>query len=66
MANLVHFHAAPEASPQDERVRMVAKRAVAELGFPFEGLHAGAAMILAQLGLSAGLAGGDRKSRAEN
>lgn len=61
MAKLVHLHAAPE----DERLRMVAKRAVARPGFPFDGLFAGAAMILAPLALSGGIAkaGGKAASR---
>lgn len=63
MANLVHFHAAQESFPEDERLRMVAKRAVAGPGFPFDG--AGAAMVLAQLELSAGLANAGLKPRPE-
>lgn len=61
MANLVHFHAAQESFPEDERLRMVAKRAVAGPGFPFDG----AAMVLAQLELSAGLANAGLKPRPE-
>jgi hypothetical protein len=53
MANLVHFHIARAAFLEEEWLRMVAKRAVAKPDFPFE--SAGAAMVLAQLELSAGL-----------
>jgi antitoxin component of RelBE/YafQ-DinJ toxin-antitoxin module len=65
MAKLVHLHAAQEIFPEDERVRMVAKRAVAERGFPFDGLLPAAAMVLAQLELSAGLAQAGAKPRPE-
>lgn len=65
MANLVHFHAAHEGCSEDERVRMIAKRAVAGPDFPFDGLHPGAAMVLAQLELSAGLPNAGMKAHPE-
>lgn len=55
MAKLSHSPSAQEAFSEDERARMVARRAVARPDFPFDGLARGAAMILAQLELSAGL-----------
>jgi hypothetical protein len=55
MAVLVHLHSAQERYLEDERVRMIAKRAVAQPDFPFDGLQLGAAIVLAQLELSAGI-----------
>lgn len=55
MTNIIHLHSAHETLPEDERVRLVAKRAAGKRDFPFDGLPLGTAMILAQLELSAGL-----------
>jgi hypothetical protein len=56
MANPVHFHAAHQALAEDERVRAVARRAIGELGFPFDAIYLETAMALAQVELPAGLA----------
>lgn len=55
MAVLVHLHSAQEQFLEDQRVQMIAKRAVAQPDFPFDGLQLEAAIVLAQSELSAGL-----------
>jgi hypothetical protein len=56
MAHPIHFHAAHQALAEDERVRAVARRAIGELGFPFDAIYLETAMALAQVELPAGLA----------
>lgn len=63
MANLVHLDVAQEAFLENERVRIVAKRAVAKPDVPFDALPLGAAMLLAQQERSAGLPNADKKPR---
>lgn len=52
MSNIVKLHSVPEKSADDERLCIIAQRALAPMDFPFEGLHVEAAMILNQLGLA--------------
>jgi len=53
MSNIVKLRPTPETLSEDERLRLVAQRALAPPEFPFDGLHIDAAMVLSQLGLMA-------------
>jgi hypothetical protein len=56
MADFVHFPAAREMLTEDERVRAIAKRAVAELGFPFDAIYLEMVAALMPLEFPAGAA----------
>ena len=51
MPNTVKVYSIPEKLTEEERLRLLAQRALAPPAFPFDGLHIEAATFLAQLGL---------------
>jgi hypothetical protein len=55
MSKIVKLHTIAEGLSEEERLRVVAQRALAPPDFPFDGLHVEAAMILNQMRLAAGI-----------
>jgi hypothetical protein len=49
MSKIVKLHTITEELPEEERLRVVAQRALAPPDLPFDGLHLEAAMILNQM-----------------
>ena len=52
MSKVVKLHSIPENLAEEERLRVLAQRALEPPDLPFDGLHIEAAMILNQLGLA--------------
>ena len=58
MTKIARFHPLHDAILEDEKLREIARRALAPPDFPFDGLHIEAALLLNQLGAAdASLAG---------
>lgn len=49
MTKIARLHSLPDAILEDEKLREIARRALAPPDFPFDGLHIEAALLLNQL-----------------
>ena len=52
MSKVVKLHSIPEKLTEQERLRVLAQRALEPPDLPFDGIHIEAAMVLNQLGLA--------------